>query len=260
MPYKKIHPSYQNGLTLIELLVGLSIGILVIGVATGALLASRGISGTVSDTTQIQQQAAYAMRVIGRQLRQAGSLYLEMQPAGFENSVVFLKRKGEIITSSEDNDSITTSFSWDGNSASGDCLGSIPAATAVNTPISSTFSLNGSTLRCQGASGTPQPVIDNVADFKIRYLVQTNAAVGKTGITYKENLDASDQIQGVEVCLVLYGTERIDMPDGSSYAGCDNTDNGKPKKVDITTLSGERANRMHLTFRNVFQLRPQGEL
>lgn len=258
MPYRKKHLAYQNGLSLVELLIGFSIGLLVIGVATGALIASRSISGTVSDATQIQQQAAYAIRVIGQQLRQAGSLYLEMNPPGFENSVVFLKREGEAITTAADNSSVTTSFSWDGNAASGNCLGSIPAATAVNTPISSTFSLDGSTLRCQGASGTPQPVIDNVADFKIRYLVQTNAAVGKTGITYKEHLDdASDQIQGVEVCLVLYGTERIDMPDGSSYAGCDNTDNGKPEKVDI---SGERANRMHLTFRNVFQLRPQGEL
>lgn len=261
MPYKKIHLPYQNGLTLVELLVGLSIGLLVIGVATGALIASRGISGTVSDATQIQQQAAYAMRVIGRQLRQAGSLYLEMNPAGFENSVVFFKRNGEIITTSEDNDSVTTRFSWDGNAASGDCLGSIPAATAVNTPISSTFSLNGNTLRCEGASGTPQPIIDRVADFRIRYLVQANAAVGNTNITYKENLDASDQIQGLEVCLVLYGTERIDMPESSSYAGCEiNEDNGTPVQVDMTTLTGERASRIHLAFRNVFQLRPQGEL
>ena len=67
-------PQTQRGVTLIELMVGITIGLLTVAVAMGALMVSRGISGTVSDASTIQQQAAYAMRVIGLQLRQAGSL------------------------------------------------------------------------------------------------------------------------------------------------------------------------------------------
>ena len=43
------------------------------------------------------------------------------------------------------------------------------------------------------------------------------------------------------------------MPAGSSYTDCDGT-----TQIDMTTLTGARARRMHLTFRNVFQLRSQG--
>ena len=62
-----------------------------------------------------------------------------------------------------------------------------------------------------------------------------------------------NRVQGVEVCLVLFGTERIDVPAGGvSYTGCDGN------AVDITALTGNRTNRMHYVFRNVFQLRSQG--
>jgi type IV pilus assembly protein PilW len=70
----------QRGVTLIELLVGIAIGLLVVAVAMGALMVSRGVSGTVSDASSIQQQAAFAMRTIGLQLRQAGSLRLNLDP------------------------------------------------------------------------------------------------------------------------------------------------------------------------------------
>src|SRR5256885_14199587 len=73
-------PLAQKGFTLLELMVGVAIGLLVVAVATAALMVSRGVSGTVSDASGIQQQAAYAMRVIGLQLRQAGSLYLNLDP------------------------------------------------------------------------------------------------------------------------------------------------------------------------------------
>ena len=68
----------QSGVTLIELMVGIAIGLLTIAVAMGAIMVSRGVSGTISDATQIQQQASYAFRVIGQQLRQAASIKLNL--------------------------------------------------------------------------------------------------------------------------------------------------------------------------------------
>lgn len=68
----------QAGLTLVELMVAIVIGLLVVGVAVAGLMASRGVSGTVSDATQLQQQASYAFRVLGQQIRQAGSMELNL--------------------------------------------------------------------------------------------------------------------------------------------------------------------------------------
>ena len=73
-------PQTQRGVTLIELMVGITIGLLTVAVAMGALMIARGIWGTVSDAGTIRQQAAYAMGVIGLQLRQAGSLRLNVDP------------------------------------------------------------------------------------------------------------------------------------------------------------------------------------
>ena len=71
----------QRGLSLVELLVGLLLGMLIIAVALGALMASRAVSGTVSDASQLQQQASHIFRVMGRQIRQAGSLRLLLSSA-----------------------------------------------------------------------------------------------------------------------------------------------------------------------------------
>ena len=112
-------------------------------------------------------------------------------------------------------------------------------------------------LHCGGFQTTAQPIVEKVANFQVRYLVQENPA-GDPQIKYAPASAVGAKwgsVQAVEVCLVLYGNEPIDMPtDGSStYTDCDGT-----TKVDMTKLTGERARRMHLTFRNVFQLRSQG--
>ncbi|MCL5739444.1 MAG: PilW family protein, partial [Betaproteobacteria bacterium] len=110
-----------------------------------------------------------------------------------------------------------------------------------------------------GNGASAQPIAQNVAQFQVVYMVQTTDAAG-TKVQYTKGSDmpaaATDpawrQVQGVQVCLVLYGSEPIDMPAGSSYTDCSGT------SVNMTTLTGDRKNRMHLLFRNTFQLRSQG--
>ncbi len=58
MVRQRSFPRYQQGVTLIELMVGIALGLMVIAVAMVALMTSRSISGTVSDASAMQQQAA----------------------------------------------------------------------------------------------------------------------------------------------------------------------------------------------------------
>ena len=269
----------QRGFTLIELMVGIVIGLLVVAAAMGSLMVSRSISGTVNDASNIQQQAAYAMRTIGLQLRQAGSLYLNLNPAetAAENSAlaaVGFERKagdfeaGKNIVRGIDAPTgaefkLTTGYRNYKEALHGktvdesqvrDCLGQQPS----DTLIENNFVLKTATneLYCAGSNKTAQPVVENVANFQVRYLVQESATAGDTKIKYATATAVGENwgwVQAVEVCLVLYGNESIDMPAGSSYTDCDGT-----TQIDMTTLTGARARRMHLTFRNVFQLRSQG--
>jgi type IV pilus assembly protein PilW len=286
---KRLNQHSQQGVTLIELMVGIAVGLLVVAVAMGALMASRGISGTVSDTTGIQQQAAYAMRVIGQQLRQAGSLYLNLNnvagqsstiaasmPVAFEASAA-VSGSGNSFTPASDtltgtDTSLTVGYrryteavfsSTTAQSMVRNCLGG-PADTSTDQRLESifTFNSNSGTLQCGGNGATAQPIMQNVADFQVRYLLQDNSTPGNTTIQYLAASDVGSgnwgKVQAVEVCLVLYGDEPIDLPQGSSYTGCGNDSNTAKNKIDMTTLTGSRARRMHIAFRNVFQLRSQG--
>ena len=253
---------FQAGLTLIELMIGLAVGLLVVAVATVSLLGSRSVTGAVSDISGIQQQAAYVMRTFGTQLRQAGSLYLDLgldaDGEGEITSATAFQLRGSTDTAiAENNGSVTIRFTGyeeptfaNAGPISRNCLGapgSIPAGTTAS--IESIFTLNGTDLRCND-----QPIAQNVAAFQVRYLLQGTDQDDPT-MLYTNRAGVADwnRVQGVEVCLVLFGTERIDVPAGGvSYTGCDGN------AVDITALTGNRTNRMHYVFRNVFQLRSQG--
>ena len=285
-------PHAQRGVTLIELMVGIAIGLLVVAVAMGALMVSRGVTGTVSDASGIQQQGAYAMRLFGQQLRQAGSLRLHRNPGTVVAADLYLAP----VAFETQATSATSLYSFDATkseqiisgtaapvtlvvgyrryteptfisatdvSPSRNCLGG-PADSSNHERLESTFWVSSKNeLRCAGnpnpALASPptdtdgQPVLQNVANFQVRYLVQNNTAGNPT----LSQVDASGvtnwaQVQAVEVCLVLYGAEAMDLPAGSNYTDCDGT------AVDMSTLTGVRARRMHVPFRNVFQLRSQG--
>jgi len=295
-------PHAQRGVTLLELMVGIAIGLLVVAVAMGALMVSRGVTGTVSDASGIQQQGAYAMRLFGQQLRQAGSLRLNRNPGTVVAAELYLAP----VAFETKATSATPLYSFDATkpeqiisgtaapvtlvvgyrryteptfisatdvSPSRNCLGgpADPLPPPASQPPTSDYQRLESTfwvsskneLRCAGnpnpALASPptdtdgQPVLQNVANFQVRYLVQNNTAGNPT----LSQVDASGvtnwaQVQAVEVCLVLYGAEAMDLPAGSNYTDCDGT------AVDMSTLTGARARRMHVPFRNVFQLRSQG--
>lgn len=259
----------QKGLTLIELMVALALGLLVVGVATTAMLGTRNVTSSVSDISGIQQQAAYVMRVFGTQLRQAGSLYLDLGldaatgTGDIEANTAFQLRGSTASSISENSGTVTIRFTGyeeptfiNQGPISRNCLGVPGTITAGETvTIESIFTLNGNNLRCQGNGANVQPIAQNVANFQVRYLLQSNDAANPT-MLYTNAAGVGNnnwsRVQGVEVCLVLFGNDAIDLPAGTSYTDCDGT------AVNMTTLAGARRNRMHYVFRNVFQLRSQG--
>lgn len=262
------HLKNQTGLTLIELMVALALGLLVVGVATTAMLGTRNVTSSVGDVSGIQQQAAYVMRLFGTQLRQAGSLYLDLGldaatgEGDIEANTAFQLRGSTASSISENSGTVTIRFTGyqeptfaNQGPISRNCLGA-PGTIAAGTTatIESIFALNGTALRCQGNGANVQPIAQNVANFQVRYLLQSNDAANPT-MLYTDAAGVAgnwSRVQGVEVCLILFGNDAIDLPSGTSYTNCDGN------AVDMTTLTGARRNRMHYVFRNVFQLRSQG--
>lgn len=300
----------QHGVTLIELMVGITIGLLTIAVAMGALMVSRSVSGNVTDASHMQQQASYAFRVLGQQLRQAGSMQLDLavnKGAGeaiFAEDMVAFTPNPKIYPANfnvapeipavlgKDNPlpseyKLTLAYQnyQEENFPAGvnlsffrDCLGAGGNPTKANPTvvppiIQSQFVLNKveNDLRCAGLNDKQQPIIKNVADFQVRYLIQSSdtATAGLPTIQYVNAAGVPDYagisgqkdwgtVFGVEVCLVLYGDERVDMPGNSTYTGCDVDVDGKRIDVNMGNLPADRQNRLHMAFRSVYQLRSQG--
>lgn len=269
-------PQNQRGLSLIELLVGIAISLLIIAVALGAIVASRSITGSVDDSSQLQQQASHIFRVMGKQLRQAGSLKLSLStqgneddadindPVAFEIATADFNPKTDTISGieepKENQFKLTTAYSNyrelvyisdNKESLQRDCLGE----DGTDTVIRNHFTLRDGNLVCAGIN-TSQPIANNVAEFELLYLLQSSAAAGSPQLQYvtANSVGAGNwhNVYAVEVCIVLYGNEIINLPEGSNYTNC------QGQNVDMSTLTGNRARRMHKVFRNVFQLRSQG--
>lgn len=299
---------YQRGVSLVELMVGIAIGLMVVAVAGGVLMVSRGLTGTVSDVSQIQQQAAYALRAIGQQVRQSGSLYLNLNPENETNTdidryaipVAFETRAGkgnlgfDPKTDSIQGTATTLNVGYsryaetlffkenasdpDAQSQSRDCLGgpSDAAANLIYRRLQSNFSFNATggsnDLVCTGTAipAQTQPIVTNVANFQIRYLLQgkSGSDAGSTTIRYANTGDSGfswAKVTGVEVCIVFYGNERMDLLTGdiSSYTDCDGTTRVDMSSAASTDMNGvaigtARAGRLHMVFRNTYQLRSQG--
>ena len=263
-----IRPS-QHGATLLELLVGITIGLLTVAVAVGALMVSRGISGTVSEASQLQQQASYAFRVIGQQLRQAGSRQLDplttpdVHAKFYAPNDVPVEFSGIMPISGKDAPG-TTEFALevnyqnikeltvlqptDGEYQIRNCLQEKAEAASVPLPmVSNKFKRNTTdgTLVCAG-TGAAQPIIQNVKDFTIQYLTQATDGTPSAAPTY-QYVSATTagaswlKVYAVQVCLELEGAETIDTA-GAKYKKCDGTE------VD-------RGNKLRMVFRNTYHIR-----
>lgn len=266
-PYpQSLRSSAQRGITLIELMVGITIGLLTVAVAMGALVVSRGASGTISDATQMQQQAAYAFRLIGQQLRQAGSVRLNLaatqaapttispeEVVAFETS--FDKANSTVSgLDSPNGTQFKLSVAYQNyqeatfpSSASASLFRNCLGEEGTTTVVQSQFTMRSGTLFCAG-TGVPQPVIRNVQDFQVWYFLQANADVGNPTI---QRVNAAGvgtnwaRVFAVEVCLDLFGDETVDIPAASTYQDCSNNAVSFNKKL-------------HMVFRNTYQIRSQG--
>lgn len=251
--HRRARPVRQasRGVTLIELLASMTLGLLVILAAVGTLVVARGASASVGDISQLQQQASYALRVIGLQLRQAGAIDPAMDAAtqlfSFASTYTGYGATFAAVHGSDDVQGARLSTSTTvapllPNTQNRDCIGNRP----TTDKIEATFWLEKGELRCAPTPSTVQSLIQNVAGFQVNYRVLNGADSQVLNAKQVEAAQLWASVKAVEICLDMQGTEK--MPDaGSSYPDCQ----GVPRL---------RNGFVHLVYRNVFDLRVAGPL
>jgi type IV pilus assembly protein PilW len=65
---------WSSGFTLVELLIGLTLGLLVLAGVIGVLLSTREVSRQTEGLARLQESARYALDVVGRDLREVGGI------------------------------------------------------------------------------------------------------------------------------------------------------------------------------------------
>lgn len=253
----------QHGASLIELMVGITIGLLVVIAAIGTIVLTRTSGATVADSSLMISQGNNAMRLISWQLRPAGAIELAPLNNGvaaveqqfmFSNQFDGVNGAGFVLQGTEGGaaaDSITIAQENRGAAVTRDCLGAASPG-GVNR-VQAAFSVVGTNLLCAGSGNpnTPQPVAENVEDLQVFYWVQTGA--GATATQQRMNAiqvgaaTAWNNIVAVDVCLQLRGEQAGHaIVAGSTFVNCQGTN---------TVRDG----RLHQVFRSTFRLRNQGQ-
>lgn len=280
--FKKTHVNsrLQNGVGLIELMVGLTVGILVVLAALLNFGSVNTSSLVVSEASRLEQQVNVTMDAIAQQIKQAGAMNLvsslpgstQLEKVEFENLAALngadLGTRKVIVRGSDGAggapDTLTIAYSVPsgGGGIAQNCAGdnaidypptpsSGGAPAATSRQVVSTLAVTGGSLTCgmAGIAGvTPQPLATNVVNFQVRYLVNTgDRATTRTATQVGANWTDWAGIDGVEICLHLTSDSRQAAVAAPQFTDC----LGNAINAD---------GRLHRVARNIFRLRNSASL
>lgn len=230
------HPTLrsQRGVTLIELMVGLTIGLLVVLAATGTIVLNRTSANTVSDTAAVTSQANNVMRQIAYLVRQAGAFELQPTDTGAAAASQVFNLADPASTApvavtgvngtSGASDEVTFGFANRGAAVTRDCLGNL--TNTIHAQVPNRFFVNAGNLNCQGLAGNAaQSMAQNVEDFQVLYLTEVGAGLQWLDAAQVIALGATtwNRVVAVDLCLQIRGEVNHGSLLVGNYVNCANT-------------------------------------
>ena len=268
----------QRGVTLIEFMVGLVVGMLVVLAGLGSMVFTYGSARAMSDNAGLEQRATLVMTQIGQQIKQAGAINGYMSGANPDMGTTTANAisasasgAGLISFDNRGSDIPANVFGQDGGaradtlvisyarpndgSPAFNCIGqdgpdSPYAAASGVAQIVNQFSVDdNANLVCgDAASIVPgveggaanQPIAANVKDMRVRYLLTAanGSVASQTATQVAGNWGA---VNGLQVCLEMQGEPTGATP--QDYDDCQ----GNP----VHNADG----RVHRIVRQIFSLR-----
>lgn len=242
MPSTTAVPRRQSGFTLIELLVAITIGLFIVGAALMVFQNTSGIGRQISELTSLRQDGAHAFRVIGKQVREAGSIEPAYNPDNnnfsFASEYTWASGSTPIanwVSPPTSEDTLSISPQLLSNAAYTEILRNCLGEKVTTTVNRNDFYVSNGNLMCITGSNTGgQPVVNNVNAFKVRY----RQRISDTSAQFLTTPTDWSEVDAVEVCLDLMGTKPTPT-NGANYTDCDGN-------------SVSQGNRLHVVQRNLF--------
>jgi len=180
-------PKHQAGFSLVEFMIALTLGLVVLLAVGSIFIGSQQTYRVQEDNARIQESGRYALEMIGRSIRQAGTnaemnfnktaIAAQCNVTGVCVAIGALVAPDtltvQFYAGSEELDTTTTPDSW----IARDCTG---GKAVLGTVVTNTLDITGTDLRCTGSAGGIQPLVENVQDFQVVYGIDTDVS-GSTG-------------------------------------------------------------------------------
>lgn len=260
-----INPKYlvkqgQAGLTLLEIMISLSLGLLLLtGIGT-IYVGSNQTYRVQEQNARIQESGRYALEVIGRSLRQAGFWLLPIDPVSVKAAFAGTPITG---TNGAGPAADTVTVQYEGVVDDRDCEGTLvtSAMVAAATPpvsvvIQDAIRLNGTDLQCDGNVDSIvdfQPLVSNVEDLQLLYGIDaTPSPTGDQSADLYTSAPTAAQwplVVSVRACVLIRSEEAGITTSPQRYVNCANTLAGS------STMTNATDSRLRRAFVATFNLR-----
>lgn len=212
----------QQGFTLVELMIGMIVGLVLLLVIGTVFVSSQGVFREQEDNARVQENGRFALEVIGRSIKQAG--HVEMPFTGFK-----VEFTGTAISGTNGGAGVadTLTVQFEGAIGDSDCDGT--GVTVAGTIIQNHFNIDAANaeLRCRGEISNTPPVpgaspvgnvlLSNVEDLQIFYGIDST---GDQSVDQYTELPADwEQVITVRVC-VLIRSEKTNVVSAGNYLDC----------------------------------------
>lgn len=213
-------PTHQTGLSLIELMVAITLGLMITTTLGYILMGSRSTYRTQDASARVQDTGRFALEFIGRQMRSAG--HTDISPLASNPQVVL---GVDPITAGSTGTQLTVQYQ-----DSADCNGFNVVGTVINE-----ITLDGARqLQCDGNGGASQPFAEEVEELQFRYTTGNGTWAATP----------TSPVMAVEVCIRVRSPANGAVNSPQIIRGCDGANIADPGDT-----------RLRRTFTSVFALR-----
>lgn len=233
------HKTHQSGLTLVEMMVAMALGLLILLAIGSVYIGSRATYRLQEDNARLQESGRFALEVMGRSLRQAGFWNMPISPVATATAF------GGTPINGTNGATDTVTVQYDGLSGDRDCEGTV---LTVNAVVTEAFRLTGNNLVCDGidADTAFQPLVADIEDVQILYGIDTNA--DQSVDQYVATPGNWGQVFSARVCIQARSANQVnDAP--QTFLNCTGALAG------TATFSTAADRRLRRTFVATFNLR-----
>lgn len=182
-----------KGFTLIEYMVGITIGLILIAGIGTFFVGMKQSTVTQNGISEVQENGRFAMYFLSNDIQQSG--YLDVEAKNFLitpfEHIAFDGHAKQTADGGDADTSDTIRISFEGDT---DCLG----AAVAGGVVSNSYFVDNGDLRCTGGSGATETLISNVDSFQVLYGVDRD-----NNGSSDELIDATDLAANGEADIVV---------------------------------------------------------